>query len=80
MHTTEKDFRDTLRKLAAMQARVAREGYGRNSRSTGETLTWRYRHLEDLARTDEVLDALDADPRLAARWNAAERRFFGLYV
>lgn len=80
MNPTERDFRDTLRKHAQMQARVAREGYGRNSRSTEQNLEARHARLTRLARTDEVIDALDADEKLAARWNAAERRYYGLYV
>lgn len=76
----ESTFRRTLGLMRAMQVRVARYGYGRNSRSTEETLEARYEELARLARTDEVLDALDADPKLAARWNTAERVHFGLYV
>ncbi len=51
---------------------------GRNANGSSDSLDWKLNRLRELSRTDEVLDALDADEKLAARWNKVERRAAGL--
>lgn len=57
---------------------------GRNADATSETLDWHYSHARDMvaaeARAEEapVCDYLDSHPKLAAKWNALERRYHGL--
>lgn len=69
----------TLRNLDAMQRRVAKEGYGRNSRSTEQTMDARYAELAQAVRENDAwCDLLDAQPALAATWSRVERAHFGL--
>jgi len=53
---------------------------GRNSTASDDTREMNFQKLAALARTDEVCDALDADEKLARKWNRMERRHAGLPV
>lgn len=53
---------------------------GRNSDSSDRTRAMQHADLAQLARTDSVCELLDADEKLAARWNRLERRGAGLPV
>lgn len=78
MNTTE-TFKRQLRNLESAYRRFdSGELTGRNCTSSDRYRDAAYRRLADLARTDGVCDALDADSRLAARWNRLERRQVGL--
>lgn len=51
---------------------------GRNDSGSHGTRHMNFARLAELALTDSVCDALDADDKLAARWNRIERRNAGL--
>lgn len=72
-------FKRRLRNLESSYQRLdSGKLTGRNAAGSDGTRALNYRLLSELARTDEVCDALDADPKLAARWNRMERRQAGL--
>ena len=72
-------FARKLRNLEGMYRRLdSGELTGRNSSSSDGTRDMRYAELETLAGLAVVAAMLDADDRLAARWNRLERRHAGL--
>lgn len=79
MTTALDTFTRTLRNLEGMQRRAST--LTRNHASSEKTRDMNLRRLRDMVATsDEVCDALDNDPRLAARYNRAERKELGLPV
>jgi len=81
METKVEKFKRLLRNLESQQDRVAREGYGRNARGTTDAMAFKVNELHRMVmRDDDVVDALDTDDKLAARYRRAERRFAGLPV
>jgi hypothetical protein len=72
-------FKRELRNTESQYRRMdSGELTGRNADGSADRLNWKLNRLRELARTDEVCDALDADDKLAARWNRVERRAAGL--
>jgi hypothetical protein len=79
MATPLADFTRELRNTESQYRRMDSGTLtGRNADASADSLSWKLRRLRDLARTDAVCDALDANPKLAARWNRIERRAAGL--
>jgi hypothetical protein len=77
MTRTAEDFARKLRNLEGMYARMGNLT-GRNSDASDGYREMRFNELATMAHTDEVCDALDADEKLARRWNRMERRHAGL--
>jgi hypothetical protein len=85
--STPENFTRRLRNLEAMWRRLDRgELTGRNCESSDRTRENTYRALRDAIRADANTDAaplcawLDANPKIAARWDRIERRTVGLPV
>lgn len=67
------------RMMSNLEAALRRyDPRGRNAEASKATQEWRFRLLQDMARTDEVCDLLDNNPTLASRWNKLERKMAGL--
>jgi len=84
---TPEQFTRELRNLEGMFYRLDKGLLtGRNSASSTDTMDYKYRRLRDAvaadARTDDapLCAFLDANPRVAARWDRMERRSVGLPV
>lgn len=79
MSAAVETFRRELRNTESQyRRRDSGELTGRNATASDDSLDWKLARLRELARTDEVCDALDADAWLAERWNRVERRAAGL--
>jgi hypothetical protein len=76
-HGNAELFRRRLTNLEA--AWRNRSNWGRNVGSQAGA-EYRYGLLCAMARTGEICDLLDNNPKLAARWNRMERRMVGLPV